>query len=178
MISDGWIILCCEQKLWGETVKSKTSPAKKCHHFDIGSFLTFSIAAWEIHISNASRHTGVEGGAGRGGILQEGWFDQAAGGYTSPPSLLAIPSLFHSERGNKSDRVQSLSLICQWGEWVGMRLSDRPAAVCLPCQPYWIMTRQEVARYESRRATARYHGHRFSMRRRGRKAAEMKPVCM
>lgn len=64
-----------------------------------------------------------------------------------PPAPSTAPSLFH-QRGNKSDRVQSLSLICQWGEWVGMRLSERPAAARPPCQPYWIMTRQEVACYE------------------------------
>lgn len=90
-----------------------------------------------------------------------GWFDQAAGGYTLPPTHPLLhprslpPHLSSTERGNKSDRVQSLSLICQWGEWVGMRLSDRPAVAC---QPYWIMTWQEAARYEPHTAVARYGG--------------------
>lgn len=50
------------------------------------AFSLFSIAAWQIHISNASRHTGVDGGVGSGGRLQEGWFDQAAGSHSSIPT--------------------------------------------------------------------------------------------
>lgn len=68
----------------------------------------------------------------------------------APPLRSSPPHLSSTERGNKSDRVQSLSLICQWGEWAGKRLSDRPAVACPPCQLYWIMTRQEVACYEPR----------------------------
>lgn len=102
---------------------------------------------------------------------------QAARDHTPPPpSPLPTIHLSSTEQGNKSDRVQSLSLMCQWGEWVRMRLSDRPAVVGLPCQPYWIMTWQEVACYEPCGATGRYHRRGFRMSQRGRKVAEMKPV--
>lgn len=127
---------------------------ERCRHLRNATILTsaalslFSTAAREIHISNASRHTGVKGG---GVGVREGWFDQAAGDHSSLPPLRSLPPhLSSTERGNKSDRVQSLSLICQWGEWAGKRLSDRPAVACPPCQLYWIMTRQEVACYEPR----------------------------
>lgn len=83
------------------------------------------------------------------GIVWEGWFHQAAGSKSSPPSVLTI-HLPSTEREDKSDRVQSLSLICQWGEWVGMRLSDQPTVACRSYQPYWIMTRQNVGRREQR----------------------------
>lgn len=132
----------------GETVKRKMSPSKKCHHFDIGSPLAFlHRCTRDSHFKCQQAHRSQGGGVG----VREGWFDQAAGDHSSlPPLRSSPPHLSSTERGNKSDRVQSLSLICQWGEWAGKRLSDRPAVACPPCQLYWIMTRQEVACYEPR----------------------------
>lgn len=71
----------------------------------------------------------------RGGLAVEGYCRRAdlikRQAATVRPPRSSPPHLSSTERGNKSDRVQSLSLICQWGEWVGMRLSDRSAVgVC------------------------------------------------
>lgn len=169
-----------EQKLWGETVKRKMSPSKKCHHFDICSLLTF------LHCCTRDSHFKCQ----QAHRSQGGWRGLAVGGYCGRADLIKqqaaavrplVPrrpiSLPQCE-GIKVTECNHCLLSAKWGEWVGMRLSDRPAVACPPCQPYWIMTRQEVARYEPRGAAVRYHGRGYSMRRRGGKVTEMKPVCM
>ena len=165
----------CENSFWwlnnlmlGAKSSGGGRPWKeRCRHLRNATILTsaalslFSTAAREIHISNASRHTGVKGGSWRAGGLI--WSSSRRPQFTPRPRLRSSPPhLSSTERGNKSDRVQSLSLICQWGEWAGRRLSDRPAVACPPCQLYWIMTRQEVACYEPREGRRRRHRSEIS----------------
>ena len=169
--------------LWAESSegtrrKEKTSPPMKCHHFDIGSLLTFLHCCMRDSHFKCQQAHGSRGGSwqrggdcGRADLIKR----QAPLSPRHPPRHLSS-----TERGNKSDRVQSLSLICQWGEWVGMGLSDRPAVACLPpCQPYWIMTWQEVACYEPRRGRGEIPRGGDSVRGGGGgNVAEMKPGWM
>lgn len=90
-----------------------------------------STAAWETsHFKCQQARWSREG---MGGLTEGGYWGRAdlikhQAATLHPPfsSHFSPPHLSSTERGNKSDRVQSLSLICQWEEWVGMRLSGRP----------------------------------------------------
>lgn len=120
--------------------KRKMSAPKKCHHFNISGLLTFLHSCMrDSHFKCQQAHSSQRGEAMEGGYCRRADLIKRQAAIVAPPHS-SPPHLSSTERGNKSDRVQSLSLICQWGEWGGMRLSDQPAVVCLPCQPYWIMT--------------------------------------
>lgn len=82
----------------GETVKRKMSPSKKCHHFDIGSPLTFlHRCTRDSHFKcqQAHRSQGGELACGRADLIKQ----QATTVHPPPPpSLLAASSLFHRAR--------------------------------------------------------------------------------
>lgn len=71
MTCDGWIIFCSKQELWGETVKGRCWHLRYANILTSAAFSLFPTAAREIHISNASRHTGLKGGGVGGG---GGWW--------------------------------------------------------------------------------------------------------
>lgn len=102
----------------GETEKRKTLQHKKCHHFDIDCLLTFfHCCTRDSHFKCQQAHR-VEGGVSGGGYCGRADLikQQAATVHTKTPTpspRYSPPHLSSTERWNKSDRVQSLSLICQ-----------------------------------------------------------------
>lgn len=119
LASDDLIILCLKQKLYGETVK------RFCHWrnatiMTTAAFSHFTTAAWHIHITNASKHTGAEGFRWGGYCKRVDLIKQQAATVWPPPTL---PPVFQS--------LPPLPLIFKWGEWVGMRLSDQLALAYL-----------------------------------------------